>query len=133
MGFGTTNIFMHRLRSTISNKLTASMAGTSESGSSNALGMGPSFRSQSLPCCCYDICILFYHALDHCVYMVYEHPVVLAAMDYNMIMLAMIIHNLNMLCSHVFNHDRMIKLTIYDNIIAMINYLYVISFMWLLF
>jgi len=97
--------------------------------------MGPSFRyTLNLYFAVVMIyVILFYHALDHCVYMVYEHPVVLAAMDYNMIMLATIIHNLNMLCSHVFNHDGMIKLTIYDNIIAMINYLYVISFMRLFF
>ena len=61
--------------------------------------------------------ISFNYALDYCVYIVYKYSVILAAMDYNMIMLVAIIHILNMLCSHVFNHDGMIKLTIYDNII----------------
>jgi hypothetical protein len=83
------------------------MAGTSENGASNALGLGPSSGyTLNLYLIVVMISVIsFYHALDNCVYMVYEHSVILAAINYNKIMLAAIIHILNMLCSHVFNHD----------------------------
>jgi len=110
------------------------MAGTSENGVSNALNMGPSSRyTLNLYLTIFIIFVIsFYDALDHCVRMAYKHPVILV-IYYIFVMLAAIIHNLNMPCSHVLNHARMIYLIIYDYIIAMINYLYVIMFIRILF
>jgi len=65
--------------------------------------------------------------------MVYKYPIILVVMYYILVMLAAIIHNLNMSCSHFLNHTEMIYLIIYDYIIVMINYLYVIIFIWILF
>jgi len=71
----------------------------------------------------------YFDALDHFVYMVYKHPVILVVMFYKMIiMLGGMIYNLNLSYSHVLNHDVIIYSTTYDCIIVMLNYLYVIVF-----
>ena len=130
VGFGTANMFLYRPRFTTSNKLTAPMAGTSENGASNALDMEPSSRyTLNLYLTVFIISVIsFYDALDFCIHMVYKHLVILAVMYYILVMLAAIIHNLNMTYSHILNHAEMIYLIIYDYIITMINYLYVIMF-----
>ena len=116
MGFGTMNTLLHRLRSTISNKLTASMASTSENGGSNAHPKHI-FVVLMFP-------VMFYFD---------EYLVMPTAMFVDMVMLASMIYNLNMPCLHFLNHDAMIYLSTYDYIFAMINFLYVIIFMCIFF
>ena len=66
---------------------------------------------------------------DNFVHTVYELVVMLVTMIYKMIILAGMIYNSIMSCSHVLNHNVMTYLRIYGYIIAMLNYLYVIIFM----